>query len=322
MKIFVVTGGVITLFASHAFAQTPDPVAPSDRSAVEEVNLATPTGHEVSAGFASYTYREPGAHAISIHGARFVGDYTGTLSLNKQRQWFAQGQVRGTLGNVGYDGWCSPFLITPDNASPNGYALDVGDPSRCSESGDKDGYLEARGLTRKDLIGHGWGWSPYTGLGFRHLSNGTTGIKGFRTDEYLYLPVGLTARTNMSSRHALAVNLEVDPLLRGWQKTRNSALGGGDIPATPIAPAFTINGLSDVSFSQRRGFAFRASAKYQLVRAWSIEPYFVYWRVNASPVSDITATFTVNRITAREQLGALEPLNATRELGVKFGVHF
>jgi hypothetical protein len=323
MKILVVTGGLITLFASHAFAQARDPSSPSDRSgAVEEVSLATPTGHQVSAGFASYTYREPGAHEISIHGARFVGDYTGTLSLNKQRQWFAQVQLRGTLGNVGYDGWCSPFLITPDNASPNGYALDVGDPSRCSESGDKDGYLEARGLTGKDVIGHGWGWSPYTGLAFRHLSNGTTGTPGYRTDDYLYLPVGITARSNVGSSGALSLNLEIDALIHGWQKTRDSALGGGDVPATATTPAFTIDGLTDIAFSQSGGWAVRASAKYPLTRRLSVEPYYVHWSVSSSPVNYETATFTVNNVTAQEQMGAYEPYNVTNEFGVRLSVHF
>ena len=88
------------------------------------------------------------------------------------------------------------------------------------------------------------------------------------------------------------------------------------------APAFTINGFSDVSFSQSRGWALRASAKYQVTRRWSLEPYYVHWRVSASPVSYETATFTVNNITAREQLVRHEPLNTTRELGVKLGVHF
>jgi hypothetical protein len=82
------------------------------------------------------------------------------------------------------------------------------------------------------------------------LSNGTTGVNGYRTDDYLYVPLGVTARTSVASRNALAFNLEVDPLVHGWQKTRDSALGGGFIPATPSAPAFTINGFSDISFSQ------------------------------------------------------------------------
>src|SRR4029453_10818461 len=102
----------------------PDSIAPSTRSpATVEADLATPTGHELSAGVASYTYREPGAQAISIHGAKFVADYTGTLSLNKGRHWFAQADLRGTIGSAAYNGWGSPFLITPGRAAPNRYAL-------------------------------------------------------------------------------------------------------------------------------------------------------------------------------------------------------
>ena len=115
MKMLFVTG-VMTLIASHAFAQTPDSMPPPTRStAGVEASLATPTGNEVSAGVASYTYQEPGAQAISIHGAKFVADYIGTLSLNKGRHWFAQADLRGTIGSAAYNGWCSPFLITPDS---------------------------------------------------------------------------------------------------------------------------------------------------------------------------------------------------------------
>jgi hypothetical protein len=230
--------------------------------------------------------------------------------------------VRGIFGNATYTGWCSPLLIRPNSSSPNGYQLDIGDASPCSESGDRDWYLEGRALVGHDLIGQRWGWSPYAGLGVRHLSNGTTGIAGYRTDEYLYLPLGVTARTEVASHRALSLNLEVDPLLHGWQKTRDSALGSGDVPATTIAPAFTINGFTDVSFSQSGGWALRTSGKYQLTRMWSIEPYYVYWRVSASPVNYDTATFTVNQVTAQQRRGFYEPLNTTHEFGVKVGVHF
>lgn len=311
MKILFLTS-VVTLVASQAFAQT----------APVEGSLATPTGHELSAGVASYTYREPGAQAISIHGVKFVGEYTGTLSLNRQHHWFAQAQARATLGNAAYNGWCSPFLITPNSESPNGYELDLGDRSACSETGDKDWYLEARALAGKDLIGQRWGWSPYTGVGLRHLSNGTTGTPGYRTDDYLYLPVGVTARTSIASHGALSFNLEYDFLLHGWQNTRDSALGNGDIPATATAPAFTIDGFTDVSFSQPGGWALRASAKYPVTRRWSLEPYYVRWDVRSSPVNYETVTFTVNNVTAREQLGAYEPVNTTNEFGVRLGFHF
>ncbi len=301
---------VLTLTACPVFAQTP------------EADLATPTGNEVSAGLASYTYNEPGAQAISIHGAKFIANYAGTLSLSERHHWFAQADVRGTVGNTTYDGWCSPFLITPNSTSPNGFELDVGDPSPCNESGDKDWYVEGRGLVGKDLIGQRWAWSPYSGLGLRHLSNGITGTPGYRTDDYLYLPVGVTMRTGVASRRALSINAEYDVLIHGWQQTRDSALGGGDVPATPTAPAFTIDGFTDISFSQSRGWALRASAKYPVTEHWSVEPYYVRWQVSASPVNYETATFTVNSVTAREQLGAYEPNNNTNEFGVRLGLHF
>ena len=99
-----------------------------------------------------------------------------------------------------------------------------------------------------------------------------TGVDGYRTDDYLYLPVGMTARTIVASHNALSFNLEYDFLLHGWQTTRDSELGGGDVPATPTAPAFTIDGFSDISFDQHCGWALRASAKYQLTRRCSVEP--------------------------------------------------
>jgi len=316
----------MALVASQAFAQTRDSAstAPAQQQGAAAVNasLATPTGHEVSFIIGSYTYTEPDAPSISIHGAKFGGEYTGTLSLDKRRHWFAQANVRGTTGNVTYDGWCSPFLITPNSASPNGYELDVGDPSPCSETGDKDWYLETRGLVGKDLIGRSWALSPFVGLGFRHLSNGTNGVPGYRTDDYLYLPFGITARTGVASHSALSFTLEYDYLIHGWQTTRDSALGGGDVPPTATAPGFTIEGFTDVSFDQHGGWALRASAKYQVTRRWAVEPYYVYWNVSASPVSYQTASFTVNNVTVDEQFGAYEPSNVTHELGVKLGFHF
>ena len=301
--------------------QTQQGQAAHGPAAVDD-RLATPTGHDANVSVSSYTYIEPGAQGISIHGTKLGGEYTGTVSLDKRQHWFAQANVRGTIGNVTYTGWCSPWLITPNSASPNGYELDVGDASACSETGNKDWYLEGRALVGKDLIGHAWALSPYTGLGLRHLSNGTTGTPGFRTDDYLYLPVGATARTEVASHRVLSFTLEYDRLIHGWQKTRGSQLGGGDVPATTTAPAFTIDGFTDVSFAQQGGWALRASAKYQVTTRWSVEPYYIRWSVSASPVKYETVAFTVNNVTAHEQLGFYEPWNVTNEFGVKLGLHF
>jgi hypothetical protein len=300
---------VAALMSSQALAQTAD-------------TLATPTGHEVNVSVSRYKYVEPGDQSISIDGTKIGGEYTGTFLLNASRHWFIQADVRGLVGNTTYTGWCSPFFIAPNSASPNGYELDIGDASPCSESGDRDWYVEGRALVGKDLIRERWGFSPYSGLGLRHLSNGTTGTAGYRTDEYLYVPLGLTARTAVSSRRTLSLGAEVDVLIRGWQKTRDSQLGSGEVPATATAPPFTIDGFTDISFSQHAGFAVRGSGKYQLTKLLSLEPYYVYWHVGSSPVNYETVTFTVNGITAREQRGAYEPLNHTHEFGVKVGFHF
>jgi hypothetical protein len=53
-----------------------------------------------------------------------------------------------------------------------------------------------------------------------------------------------------------------------------------------------------------------------------VEPAYIYWNVSASPVNYQTATFTVNNVTAQEQLGAYEPLNVTHEFVVTLGFHF
>lgn len=320
MKRFFWAAAVV-LMPVQAAAQTADSTQSRPDAAVDH-GLATRAGHEVAFSLGTYNYSEPGDQSISIHGFKFGGDYTGTLSLSKARLWFLQADVRGTIGNVTYDGWCSPWLITPDRTSPNGYALDIGDASPCSESGDRDWYVETRGLIGKDVIGHTWGLSPFTGLGLRHLSNGTNGVNGYRTDNYLYLPFGTTVRTRVASQNTLSFSVEYDRLLRGWQTTRDSQLGGGFVPATATAPAFTIDGFSDISFDQHSGWALRAAAKYQFTGHWSVEPYYVRWSVGASPANDETVSFTVNGVTAREQLGFYEPDNVTNEFAVKLGFRF
>jgi hypothetical protein len=309
---------LVVLISSPALAQTPG----ANSTAAGEASLATPAGHEVNLNAGHYTYAEPDAPGIKIHGPKFGAEYTGTFVFSPERHWFAQANVRGSVGSVTYDGACAPWLITPDPSSPNGYSLDLGDFSPCSETGDADWYLEGRALVGKDVVGPQWAWSPYTGAGLRHLSNGTTGVSGYRTDDYLYVPFGLTARTRVASQRVVSVTVEYDRLIHGWQKTRDSSLGSGVIPATPTAPAFSIDGFTDISFSQSSGWALRASADYQVSRHWSVAPYYIHWTVGATPVNDETVTFTVNAVSAKEHLGAYEPFNTTNEFGVKLGLHF
>jgi hypothetical protein len=318
-----VVAAALVLMAVPAFAQRNGEAVgpPAHVSTFGDEALATPLGQDVQVSVSHYTYTEPGDQSISIHGGKIGGDYTATLPLDRQRHWFAQIQFRGTTGSVTYDGWCSPFVITPNPTSPNGYELGEGPASPCSESGDRDWYIEGRALVGKDLLRQGWALSPYAGIGLRHLSNGTTDTPGYRTDSYLYLPGGLTFRTTIG-RHPIGFTMEGDLLMHGWQTTRDAELGGGDVPATPIAPAFTIDGFTDVAFTQTSGWALRGSVNYRVAGRFSVEPYFIHWRISDSPVNYETVTFTVNRISAQEDMGFFEPMNSTNEFGVKLGLHF
>jgi hypothetical protein len=281
----------------------------------------TPTGHELNFSVGGYRYVEPLARPISLEGPKYGGGYTGTLALSDSRLWFFQADVRGQVGNLTYNGYCRPWLIVPNSASPNGWALGLGPEFACSSTGNPDWYVEGRALVGRDFVQDAWGLSPFAGLGGRHLSNGLSGVPGYRTDDYLYLPVGVTTRTRVASR-ALTITFEYDWLIRGWQETRQSQLGGGMVPATDIAPAFVINGFTDASFEQPDGWGLRVAARYQITPRWSLEPYYVRWAVDDSPPQGITATFTVNDITAQQVLGFYEPYNTTDEVGVKLGFRF
>jgi hypothetical protein len=59
-----------------------------------------------------------------------------------------------------------------------------------------------------------------------------------------------------------------------------------------------------------------------VTRRVSLEPYYVRWDISSSPDNYEIATFTVNNVTAQEQLGAYEPHNLTNEFGVRLGFHF
>ena len=300
---------VVALVPAQAFAQA------------SEAGLGTPAGHELSFSVGGYRYVEPLATPISIQGAKFGAEYTGARSLGESREWFLQANARGLFGSASYDGYCRPWLIRPNSDSPNGWALGLGSAFPCTDDGAWDWYVEGRALAGKDFVGQSWGASPYAGVGARYLSNGTSGGSGYRTDTYVYLPFGLKMRTPVASR-ALSFTFEYDLLLRGWQTTRGSQLGGGMVPATDTAPAFTIDGFSDTSFDQHGGWALRVHAKYQVTPRWSLEPYYIRWSVDDSTVDVMTVPFTVDGVTAQQQMGFYEPHNTTDELGVKVGFRF
>ena len=110
MKRFVVVGA-LALLPVRLFAQT--------SSAQTDAPPTTLAGHQLTFSLGAYDYVEPGDTAISIHGLKFGGEYAGTFLLSARHRWFAQANVRGSIGKTDYDGWCAPWFITPDRSSPN-----------------------------------------------------------------------------------------------------------------------------------------------------------------------------------------------------------
>ena len=322
MKMLFVTG-VMTLIASHAFAQTPDSIPPSARStAAVETGLAHTDGARGECRHGQLHLSRARCPEHLDTGRQVRGRIHRHAVAQQAPALVCPGPTAGHLGNAAYDGWCSPFLITPSGASPNGYELDVGNASPCSETGDKDWYLEARALAGKDLIGQRWAWSPYTGLGLRHLSNGTSGIPGYRTDDYLYLPVGMTART----QRGFAWGAELQPGIRSPDPrlAKDARFGFGWRRCSSDDDGACVHGRWLYGYLVLSVWRMGTACKCEISgdQALVAGAVHVRWNVSSSPVNYETATFTVNNVTAREQLGAYEPFNVTNEFGVRLGFHF
>jgi len=89
-----------------------------------------------------YTYIEPGATSISIRGPRLRRVHRDDVA--HQRRTGLRRLMRGAWSATPpIRAGARPYLIRPNNTSPNGYELGIGDPSPCSENGDRDWYVEA-----------------------------------------------------------------------------------------------------------------------------------------------------------------------------------
>jgi len=154
--------------------------------------------------------------------------------------------------------------------------------------------------------------SPYTGLGYRNLLNdlrGRTsiGALGYRRDsQYLYLPVGVTARIGVGEVGRLAWTVEYDQLVEGWQTNDFK-----DFAAPEGTPGN----------DQFRGYGFRGKIDYE-EDDWSIGPYLTYWNINQSeqtviPLHETFGPFVLNLIEILS-----EPHNQTIESGIEARYRF
>ncbi len=262
---------IAAFLSAGASAQTPDP-------------LLTRAGWEAGGQLSHYHYEEPGllrfggpdaVESVKITGPRTsaVGAYT---FVNPKRL-YSRFEARISYGSLRYEG-----SGTQDNIP--------------------DTIIEARALIGKDFRpGAGISLSPFAGLGYRYLFDdlrgySSTGASGYRRfSNYLYVPVGLTARFAAGAEWVVAPTIEYDHFLQGRQHSMLSDAGFGD---------------PDVTNTQNHGRGFRASLMAEKGH-WAFGPWMNYWNIEDSDRQPIGGGFAV-----------LEPANWTREYGIEVRYRF
>ena len=238
--------------------------------------LVTQTGSDIGLSLSTYRYQEPGV--MSSEGPKIGLDLRTIKVL--QNGPFLRGELRSALGSVDYTG-------------------------SGSANGQQDWYIEGRGLVGRDWAIDEAMLSPYTGLGYRYLSNDargitTTGAAGYRRESnYLYLPIGVTHRVALDELARLVTEVEYDHLLMGKQFSRLSDAGLG---------------YGDVTNNQSSGYGLKLSSRYEKDN-WAIGPYAHYWSIGQSD------TELVYRNGALYGFG-WEPKNNTVEFGLKASQKF
>jgi hypothetical protein len=261
----LILASAAALVTSAASAQETTPSNP----------LLTRRGWEVGGQVAKYYYEEPGLMNLKGNRVGAVGAYTFT-SPNRV---YSRIDLRSSYGMLKY-------------ASQNtGTMDDVPDWS-----------VEARAVIGRDyLTGDNAALSPYIGLGYRYLYNdlrgySSTGAVGYqRYSQYVYIPVGLTARFRSGERWVVAPTVEYDVFLGGRQYSRLTDTG---------------NGYSDASNRQHDGRGYRAHLMLESGR-WALGPCLQYWKIKDSNIVPV-GLGTV----------AMEPANWTREYGVELRYRF
>jgi hypothetical protein len=240
------------------------------------------TSSEVGMTLSYYQYGEPGT--MSLKGANIGVDYIGTLGISKH--WFIRGDIIGTIGSAHYKSY---------------------------ETGSADGeltaYMDIRALFGSNIEFEKFTLAPYTGIAYRYLYNKGQGLTdtGYNADvrresNYLYIPIGLIHKFDLTEQAGLVTTIEFDSLILGRQITY---LSDGGYP------------YKDITNKQNSGYGGRLSFMYQQ-NNWSVGPYVNYWRINDSDSVSAPNKKNGSVVTSLWH----EPKNYTIEAGLKISYRF
>lgn len=238
--------------------------------------LSTQSGWEIGGQIAYYKYEEPGLMKLSGNRAGPVGIYT----FADAQHVFGRLDMRLSHGLLYYE------------SQGTGTLNDV-----------PDWLTEVRFVLGRDFsIGQRVVLAPYGGIGYRYLYNdlrgvSSTGAVGYRRySEYLYLPLGITARIGIGRGWVFAPNLELDVFIQGRQRTQLADTG--------------IAGLMNATNMQNSARGYRGSLMFENGR-WSFGPWVHHWKVRESDIVPIG-----------NGLFGQEPKNTTREAGLEVRYRF
>lgn len=251
---------------------------------------------EIGLTISSYKYKEPDVVKEGVLYKNFctfkavnIGlDYLGTLSL--PNHWFLQGNIIAA-GAVGGAKYSSDGSGTMDDIT--------------------NWYIEPRALFGRNLVAESFILAPYVGFGYRYLYNDLRDDShsgGYRRESnYIYLPIGLVHKLDLTEQSKLITTLEFDCLLLGKQITHSS----------DITPLF-----SDITNTQHSGYGARLNMMYRY-NNWAIGPFLTYWHINDSDyVIESKAYIADRRTTIIITNSGCEPKNYTVEAGLKISYRF
>jgi hypothetical protein len=276
LLFFFVTLNFLTF---NAFSQ-------QDESSSSEIGLMS----------AYYQYEEP--NLMSIKAINVALDYTGIMVFGKN--WFIRGDLIGALSGATH------------YSSSNTGTMD----------GFPNWYIDTRALFGRNLFAEDLVLAPYTGVGYRYLHNdmrgkSTTGANGYRRkSNYLYVPLGLINKLELTGQSKLIITMELDGLILGKQITHLSDAGGY---------------YEDFNSKQKSGYGGRLNFMYQQ-NNWSIGPYLVYWHVGDSECA-LGPMYCSQKDAESRKYGCkqegewvsaiwLEPKSYTIEAGLKISYRF
>lgn len=169
-----------------------------------------------------------------------------------------------------------------------------------------DYMLEFRWLLGYDFVAKGITITPDFGIGYRYLQDNMQQryAGGYqRESNYIYIPIGAGAVTNLGKGWSLGANVEYDLFLWGRQISYFS----------DIDPNY-----NNPENEQLRGYGVRGSisiAKKGEKMDFIIEPYIRYWNIKESNYSILT----YDNIPVSY---GIEPNNDSTEIGCKLSVTF